>query len=197
MKTGIAIIVALALAPGLLGNGLAGERLEKVVGEFIVDVGTDQTSTPLAGQPIEFDFNLLQSETRDPVNLATSVGIDIGHNGKSMVNCDLVPELPMTFLYYTFPEGGDYTLTVSFFDSKRETARARDRQISDHDPRPSRKDSNALSPRYLGKHSRRAAGILLGNAQAQRQIAAPNANVGVAAIRSRPGCTRLCCPYGA
>ena len=125
MKTGIAIIVALALAPGLLGNGLAGERLEKVVGEFIVDVGTDQTSTPLAGQPIEFDFNLLQSETRDPVNLATSVGIDIGHNGKSMVNCDLVPELPMTFLYYTFPESGDYTLTVSFFDSKRENPSSR------------------------------------------------------------------------
>ena len=50
---------------------------------------------------------------------ATSVGIDIAHNGKSMVNCDLIPELPMTFLFYTFPEEGNYILTVTFFDKNR------------------------------------------------------------------------------
>jgi hypothetical protein len=50
----------------------------------------------------------------------TSVGLDIEHNGKSMVNCDLVTELPSTFFFYTFPEGGNYTLKVTFFDSKRE-----------------------------------------------------------------------------
>jgi hypothetical protein len=33
-----------------------------------------------------------------------------------MVNCDLVVEPPMTFLIYTFPESGNYTLTVSFFN---------------------------------------------------------------------------------
>lgn len=120
MKGFLAVIVGLAIVQGVLANGLGGERLEKVVGDFIVDVGTDQTSTPLAGQPIEFDFDLLQSSTREPVGLATSVGIDIQHNGKSTVNCDLIPESPMTFLIYSFPEGGDYTLTVSFFDSKRE-----------------------------------------------------------------------------
>ena len=116
MKRVIFIIVAFAIAEAVFANGLGGERLEKVVGDLIVDVGTDQTSTPLAGQPIEFDFNLLQSDTREPVNLATSVGIDIGHDGKSMVNCDLVVEPPITFLIYTFPERGKYTLTVSFFN---------------------------------------------------------------------------------
>lgn len=155
MKTCIAILVALALAPGLFGNGLAGQRLEKVVGDFIVDVGTDQTSTPLAGQPIEFDFNLLQSETRDPVALATSVGIDIGHNGKSMVNCDLVPELPMTFLYYTFPESGDYTLTVSFFDSKREKPELATAKFPLTIPSPAGKISMRYLPAILG-------GILVG-----------------------------------
>ena len=116
MKRVILFIVAFGIAEAVFANGLGGERLEKVVGDLIVDVGTDQPSTPIAGQPIEFDFNLLQSDTREPVNLATSVGIDIGHDGKSMVNCDLVVEPPITFLIYTFPERGNYTLTVSFFN---------------------------------------------------------------------------------
>jgi hypothetical protein len=116
LKRVIFIIVAFGIAEAVFANGLGGERLEKVVGDLIVDVGTDQPSTPIAGQPIEFDFNLLQSDTREPVNLATSVGIDIGHDGKSMVNCDLVVEPPITFLIYTFPERGKYTLTVSFFN---------------------------------------------------------------------------------
>ena len=107
------------LAEAAFANGLGGERLEKVVGDLIVDIGTDQPSTPVAGQAIEFDFGLLQSDTRQPVSAATSVGIDISHNGKSLVNCDLIAEEPMTFLYYTFPEGGNYTLKVTFFDSKR------------------------------------------------------------------------------
>ena len=107
------------LSKAAFANGLGGERLEKVVGDLIVDIGTDQPSTPVAGQPIEFDFGLLQSDTREPISLATSVGIDISHNGKSLVNCDLIAEEPMTFLYYTFPEGGNYTLKVTFFDSKR------------------------------------------------------------------------------
>ena len=100
------------MAETAFANGLGGVRLEKVVGDLIVDIGTDQPSTPIAGQPIEFDFGLLQSNTREPVSLATSVGIDISHNGKSMVNCDLITEEPMTFLYYTFPESGNEPLGV-------------------------------------------------------------------------------------
>ena len=120
MKRIISVLMAFAIAGTALANGLGGERLEKVVGDQIVDVGTDQESTPVAGEPIEFDFNLLQGDTREPVTLATSVGIDIGRNGKSMVNCDLIPELPATFLFYTFPEGGSYTLKVTFFDKNRD-----------------------------------------------------------------------------
>jgi hypothetical protein len=116
LKRVMLIIVAFAIAEAVFANGLGGERLEKVVGDLIVDVGTDQPSTPRAGQPIEFDFDLLQRDTREPINLATSVGIDIGHEGKSMVNCDLVVEPPITFLIYSFPERGKYTLTVSFFN---------------------------------------------------------------------------------
>ena len=120
LKRIIFIIMACMMAGTAFANGLGGERLEKVVGDLIVDIGTDQSSTPIAGQPIEFDFGLLQSNTREPVSLATSVGIDISHKGKSVVNCDLIAEEPMTFLFYTFPESGNYTLKVTFIDSKRE-----------------------------------------------------------------------------
>jgi hypothetical protein len=112
-------VAAIILARGVAGNGLGGERLEKVVGDVIVDIGTDQSSTPAAGEPIEFDFNLLKSDTREPLGTPTSVGLDIEHNGKPMVNGDLITELPNTFLFYTFPEGGTYTLKVTFFDSRR------------------------------------------------------------------------------
>ncbi len=49
----------------------------------------------------------------------TSVGIDIERNGKPLVNCDIITEMPNTFLFYTFPEGGTYSLKVTFFDSRR------------------------------------------------------------------------------
>jgi hypothetical protein len=119
MKRILPIILALLFACAAFANGLGGERLEKVVGDLIVDIGTDQTSTPVAGEPIEFDFNLLKSDSREPIGLATNIGIDIAHNGKSMLNCDLITEEPNTFLFYSFPEGGTYTLKVTFFDSKR------------------------------------------------------------------------------
>lgn len=115
----IALIAALVAAEALFANGLGGQRLEKVVGDLIVDVGTDQPSTPVAGKPIEFDFNLLKSDTREPV-ANTGVGIDIGHNGKSMVNCNLITDPQLTFLIYTFPEAGAYTLKVTFFDTHRD-----------------------------------------------------------------------------
>jgi hypothetical protein len=119
MKCVISVIMAFAFAGAAIANGLGGERLEKVVGDVIVDIGTDQSATPVAGQPIEFDFNLLKSDTREPLTTPTSIGIDIERNGKPLVNCDLITEMPNTFLFYTFPEGGDYTLKVTFFDSKR------------------------------------------------------------------------------
>jgi hypothetical protein len=115
----ITVAAALAAADVLFANGLGGQRLEKVVGDLIVDVGTDQPSTPVAGKPIEFDFNLLKSDTREPV-ANTGVGIDIGRNGKSMVNCNIISDPQFTFLIYTFPEAGAYTLKVTFFDTHRD-----------------------------------------------------------------------------
>lgn len=118
MKRVVLIMTALAIARVVFANGLGGERLEKVVGNQIVDIGTDQTSTPVAGEPIQFDFNLLESDTRGPVP-NTNVIVDISHDGQSMINTDLISEPPLTLLIYTFPEGGKYTLTVTFYNKGR------------------------------------------------------------------------------
>jgi hypothetical protein len=123
MKHILPIIMAFVIVEAVSANGLPGQRLEKVVGDLIVDIGTDQISAPIAGKPIEFDFNLLESNTREPVN-STSVGVDIGHNGRSMVNCDLITEPQLTFLFYAFPEAGNYTLKVTFFDKSSALATA-------------------------------------------------------------------------
>jgi hypothetical protein len=118
------IVMACVVAGVVFANGLGGQRLEKVVGDLIVDVGTDQTSTPVAGKVVEFDFNLLKSDTRKPVG-TTSVGIDIEHDGgMSMVDCDIITQPTITSFFYTFPEGGDYSLKVSFFDKDRVLATA-------------------------------------------------------------------------
>ena len=109
MKPTILVIMAFTIAGLSFANGLPGQRLEKLVGDLIVDIGTDQTSTAVAGKRIEFDFNLLDSSTREPVT-NTSVGVEIEHNGQSMVNCNLITDPQITFLFYTFPEPGNYTL---------------------------------------------------------------------------------------
>ena len=165
MKLVLTVLLVVALAGAALANGLGGERLEKVVGDQIVDVGTDQESTPVAGEPIEFDFNLLASDTREPVTYPTSVGINIGHNGKSVVNCDLIPELPVTFLFYTFPEGGNYTLTVTFFDKKPGQTGSRHRDFSAHDFRIDRQDAGAEHCRNIGEPNLGTCGRLLGSPQ--------------------------------
>ncbi len=115
MKRMIPVVTALIFAGATFANGLGGQRLEKVVGGQIIDIGTDQMSTPLAGEPIQFDFNLLKSDTGDPID-NTSVNVDIAHNGKTMVISDLLVQLPITYITYTFPEAGTYTLKTTFYN---------------------------------------------------------------------------------
>ncbi len=123
MKRIFLFLIALTLAGTVFANGLGGQRLEKIVGDQIVDIGTDQTTTPVAGEPIQFDFNLLKSDTREPLK-NTNVTVDIEHGGKTMVNSDLIMEPPLTLLVYTFPEGGSYTLKTTFYDGNTTLATA-------------------------------------------------------------------------
>jgi hypothetical protein len=123
MKRIFPILIVFVIAGAAFANGLGGERLERVVGDQIVDIGTDQTATPVAGEPIQFDFNLIKSDTREPIT-NTNVTVDIEHNGKTMVNSDIIMEPPLTLLVYTFPEGGSYTLKTTFYDGNNTLATA-------------------------------------------------------------------------
>jgi hypothetical protein len=115
----LGIAAILLIAGSTLANGLPGQRMEQVVGNKIVDVGTDQTTPPVAGSTVEFDFGLLDSSSRQPWS-ATNVGVAIERSGKTMVNGNLINDPSTTFLFYTFPEPGTYTLKVHFFDSRLE-----------------------------------------------------------------------------
>lgn len=114
----IAMFLVFAVGGVVSANGLGGQRLEKVAGDQIVDIGTDQTSPPVAGEPIQFDFNLLRSDTRALLS-GSDVAVNIEHNGKSTMKADLLMQPPLTLLIYTFPEAGDYTMTVTFYNAGR------------------------------------------------------------------------------
>ncbi len=122
MKIAAAIGIAacaLALAPFAFANGLGGQRLEKVVGNLIVDVGTDQSGVPMAGTPIQFDFNLLKSDTREYVPFATVAVKFIKSNGDTAFQ-ETVPYslFGPTLLVYTFTEGGTFNLDLAFYDDQ-------------------------------------------------------------------------------
>ena len=125
MKTR-AVFLALftsSIAGMVVANGLGGKRLEKVVNGQIVDVGTNQTSAPVAGAPIQFDFNLLKSDTRATLP-TTNVAVSFEHKGAIVMDSDLLMEPPLTLLVFTFPEKGDYTLTVTFYNKDQKLAAA-------------------------------------------------------------------------
>src|SRR5438093_473048 len=69
-------------------NGLAGQRLEKNVGQYTIDIGTDQEFTPQSGVPVRFDFNLLTVSSRSPVNF-TDVDVYVTQNDQPLVDSDI------------------------------------------------------------------------------------------------------------
>ena len=118
------ILIAFAATSVARANGLGGQRLEKVIGSQIVDIGTDQKSAPQAGLPIQFDFNLLKSDSRDNIPY-TDVVVFITENGKTMLDTDIaMAQSGPTLLTYNFSEGGNYNMEVSIYDKTKTLADA-------------------------------------------------------------------------
>ncbi len=109
---------------GAEANGLAGLRLEKVVGPYIIDIGTDQFAAPEPGTPIQFDFNLLSSSTREYLSF-DHVAVEIKNpDSGDLLKKDL-PESQdgFTALTVVFPKAGLYTMDVNIFkDNKSATS---------------------------------------------------------------------------
>lgn len=125
IKFGLLIpLLLFSVAATTHANGLGGQRLEKVVGQYLVDVGTDQEFAPIAKTPILFDFNLLASDTRDIINYDI-VHVRIAENENALLEKDL-PMAPVgpTLLSYTFEKRGGYILQVMFSKKGKELAGA-------------------------------------------------------------------------
>jgi len=94
-----------------------GVPLEKSVGEYVIDVGTD-ASPIYAGNAIRFDFDLKDAKTKDSKTYAqTWVRITNAESSRTWLATGLIrqPVGPSTLLYI-FDTPGSYVLNVSFRD---------------------------------------------------------------------------------
>ena len=90
-----------------------GESLEKVVGEYRIDIGYDPAIIE-AARPSVFDFDLLFNETGERSEFS-DIWVRI-MKGKQTVFASGVhkPSFGNTTMMYTFAEGGEYSIDVRF-----------------------------------------------------------------------------------
>lgn len=90
-----------------------GESLEKVVGEYLVDVGYDVLELR-AGEPVRFDFTLWASDESEEVPFS-DVWLRVSRGNTLVLAGGLhKPRFGKTGITYIFPEEGEYTLFVRF-----------------------------------------------------------------------------------
>ena len=131
-----AALTLLALAATVSANGLPGQRLEKDLGTYVIDIGTDQEFTPQAGAPVKFDFNLLSGQAgvtlpgglsvpaRNPVPY-TDVNVRVIQDGKPLAESDIAyAQSGPTFFTFAFPTGGTFTLQTTFYSKDKQLADA-------------------------------------------------------------------------
>ena len=96
----------------ILAHGM-GESLEKVVGEYKVDIGYDP-ATLEAGSRSSFDFDLILNETGERSEFGY-VWVRIVKGGQTVFASGIHrPSVGNTSMLYTFSEGGEYDLNVGF-----------------------------------------------------------------------------------
>ena len=100
-----------------------GESLEKVVGEYRIDIGYDPAIIE-AARPSVFDFDLLFNETGERSEFS-DIWVRI-MKGKQTVFASGVhkPSFGNTTMMYTFAEGGEYDLNVRFKNEGEEIVEA-------------------------------------------------------------------------
>lgn len=93
-----------------------GNSFEQVFGAYKVDVGYD--SAPFtAGEPVRFDFNVTKEQSGEQTDF-TDVWVRVYQDSKTVFATGLhKPALGVTGLTFTFPEGGQYSLSTRFQNS--------------------------------------------------------------------------------
>ena len=99
--------------PGLAFTHGTGQSLEKVLGEYRVDIGY---SPPIleARDPSIFDFDLLLDETSERA-VFSGIWVRIVQGKKTVFATGIhKPDFGNITMVYSFPEKGDYELIVRF-----------------------------------------------------------------------------------
>ena len=155
------------MAEAAFANGLGGERLEKVVGDLIVDIGTDQPSTPVAGQAIEFDFGLIAKRHAG----AGFGGHERGyrHRPQRKIVGELRPDRGRADDVSLLHVSGRWQLHSEGNVLRQQTREARsgDRILPAYYFRGQKQYQSTVHCRIIGKHSPGTRGRVLGSAQAK------------------------------
>jgi hypothetical protein len=108
----ISFCFAVLLSGSLYAHG-TGESLEKIVGEYNVDIGYDPVMLE-AASPSFFDFDLVTEETGERAEF-TDIWVRIVESKQTIFATGVhKPSLDNTTMVYTFPEGGEYEFKVRF-----------------------------------------------------------------------------------
>ena len=108
--------------PCALLHAHAGSVLEKIAGEYIVDIDFASSAMSIyARQPLWFNVRLLSNNSeRNPVPIS-NVNVEIAHNNKQVFEANIIKEPQRASGFtYTFPEDGNYTLHATFYQSGKE-----------------------------------------------------------------------------
>ncbi len=90
-----------------------GESVEKVVGEYLIDIGYSLPELK-AGAPVYFDFNILFNKTQENVAF-TDIWVQIAKSSETFFASGISKaRFGGTTMAYTFPTGGEYELKVRF-----------------------------------------------------------------------------------
>ena len=113
------IIIAcsvLAFAQFVSGHSL-GQSLEKQINGYFIDVGYSARDKIYTGDATRFDFNLWTENKADLADFDhVWVRISPADEGLSFSGFLYRPEFLLTGMSYTFQKGGQYELTVRFFN---------------------------------------------------------------------------------
>lgn len=92
----------------------AGKSLEKVVGEYLVDIGYDVLDELRAKESIRFDFSLWTSDRNEEIPF-TDIWLRISQNNKAVFAGGIQnPRFGLAGITYAFPDKGEYTLFIRF-----------------------------------------------------------------------------------
>lgn len=109
------VLAAVLLFPAVTFAHAAGASVERLVGEYVLDIGYDP-QYPNAGEPVRLDFSLYNKDKRTAVPF-TSIFVRVeGSKGLLYAGSIHASEFGLTGFALYLPEPGSYTIQARFQD---------------------------------------------------------------------------------